>query len=82
MAKMVDLREHDGRYYFRVAGGDGFWDTVKLLKNTFGSHERDFDDDTKEWSVLATEVNEVKLAVVFSNAKSIFEYLHAQLPLL
>ena len=78
---MRDVREHDGRYHFRVGKGNGFGDTIHLIKTTFRPQERDYDDNTKEWSVPATELNEAKLAMIFSNAESVFEYLHAQFPL-
>lgn len=77
--KMLDLRKHNNRYYFRLADGDDFWDTIRLLKNTFRPKERGYDPDTKEWSVPATPVNEAKLAMIFSNAQICFVYLEAQL---
>ena len=77
--RMLDLRKHNNRYYFRLANGEDFWDTVRLLKNTFRPREREYNDETKEWSVPATPVNGAKLVMIFSNAPISFVYLKAQL---
>lgn len=77
--RMLDLREQNGRYYFKLANGEDFWDTIRLLKNSFRPREREYNGETKEWSVPATRVNEAKLAMIFSNAQVSVAYLKAQL---
>ena len=77
--KMLDLRKQNNRYYFKIGQGEDFRDTVRLLKNTFRPREREYNGETKEWSVPATPLNEVKLAMIFSNASICFVYLEAQL---
>jgi hypothetical protein len=79
--KMVDLREHDGRYYFRIGSGDNFATAVDALKAAFSYRDRGWDPEAKEWSVPATEENEEKLAAIFPNAEGAFTALHSQLRL-
>ena len=76
--KILDLRQHDGRYYFRIGKGGDFRDAIYLIKTTFNPTERDYDDDTKEWSVPATRLSEAKLTMIFSNAAVCLTYLDAQ----
>jgi hypothetical protein len=80
--KMVDLREHDGRYYFRIGSGDNFATAVDALKASFRYQVRGWDPEAKEWSVPATEESEKKLAAIFLNAEEAFTALHSQLRLL
>jgi hypothetical protein len=79
---MVDLREYDGRYYFRIGSGDDFAEKVDALKAAFHYRDRGWDPEAKEWSVPATEESEKKLAAIFPNAGVSFESLHSQLRLL
>ena len=79
--QMLDLRKNNNRYYFKLGPGDDFWDTIRLLKNTFQPKEREYHPETKEWSVPATAINEAKLAMIFENAEMSFAFLKAQLPL-
>ena len=81
MAKIVDVVEENGRYHFRVKGGDDFNDAITALKEAFHYTERTWDPDTKEWSVAATEENEEKLAEIFDNAEMVFYGMKCQLPL-
>jgi len=76
--KMLDLRKHNGRYYFRLDSSDDFWDTIRLLKATFQPRERDYNPDTREWSVPISAQNGAKLAAIFNNARDSFTYLKAQ----
>jgi len=78
---MLDLRQHGQRYYFKLGRGPDFWDTIRLIKNTFRPRDYDYDDETKEWSVPATSIDEARLCMIFSNAESCLAFLEAQLPL-
>jgi len=78
---ILDLRKEDSYYYFKLGQGADFWDTIRLLKNTFQPKEREYNPETKEWSVPATAINEAKLAMIFENAEMSFAFLKAQLPL-
>ncbi len=77
--KMLDLREHGKRYYFRVSSGDDFNGAITALKNAFHYTIRTWNPDTKEWSVPATEESEEKLSVIFPNAANVFLGIKAQL---
>lgn len=78
-AEMLDLEKRQGRYVFRISG-DGFSDALQAVKEAFrhGS-EREYDPDTHEWSVVATELSEEKLCNIFGNAAGAFQVLHSQL---
>lgn len=79
-AKLMDLREHEDRYYFRISGSDvGFWDALSAVKEAFHPQVRRYDPDKKEWSVPAEEEHEDKLCVIFKNAENAFRVLHSQL---
>ena len=82
MAKIVDVRKHNGRYYFKVKGGDDFNDAILALKKTLHFTERGWNAETKEWDVAATEESERRLARVFENAETVFYGKKCQLPLL
>jgi len=79
--RMLDLRQEERRYCFRIAQDEDFWDTVRLLKNTFKPSQRSYNDATREWSVPASPVSEAKLAMIFGNAESSFTILKPQSPL-
>jgi hypothetical protein len=78
---MLDLREHDGRYYFRFGSGDNFAEKLDTFKRDFHYQVRSWDSERKTWSVPATEESEAKLAEIFPNAKAAFADLHSQLRL-
>lgn len=79
-AELLDLREFEGRYYFRIKGGDvGFWDALDAVKSAFHPRVRRYNKEKKEWSVPAEEESEDKLCVIFKNASNAFTVLHSQL---
>jgi hypothetical protein len=77
--KLLDLREHAGRYYFRISSGDDFAAAVTALKKAFPYTERGWNPDTKEWDVPADETSEAKLCAIFPNAANAFLGLKSQL---
>jgi len=79
--KLLDLREHDGRFYIRFGSGDDFADKLAAFKKAFAINERRWHEQDKQWSVWATPENEAKLAAIFPNAAECFAILRAQLPL-
>lgn len=79
--KILDLREHDGRFYFRFGSGDDFTEKLQAFKRAFHYRERAWDGERKEWSVPATGESEAKRAAIFPNAAECFTILRAQLPL-
>ena len=64
--KLLDLREHDGRFYFHFGSGDDFTEKLQAFKRAFHYRERAWNGERKEWSVPATEESEAKLAAIFS----------------
>lgn len=79
--KLLDLREYDGRYYFRFGSGDDFAEKLEVFKRAFHYRERAWDSERREWSVPATEESEATLSAIFPNAADSFAILKAQLPL-
>ena len=79
--KLLDLREQEGRYYFRIGSGDDFAAKLEAFKRAFHHRERTWDSERKEWSVPATEESEAKLIALFPNAAECFTILKAQLRL-
>jgi len=77
--KILDLRSESGRYYFRIGDGNDFEGAVKALKAQFGPGERNWNPETLEWDVPATEYSEKKLAKIFPNAEACFTILRSQL---
>lgn len=80
-AKILDLREHEGWYHFRISGSRcGFADALNAVKEAFTyGEERLYDPETKEWSVPATDESREKLEIIFSNGESALTALHSQL---
>jgi len=80
-AEMLDIREHNGRYYFSVSGGDcGFHDAIEAIKEAFVfGKERRYHPEKKEWSVPATRECEARLCNIFSNAENAFKAFHSQM---
>lgn len=87
MAKMVDLREHNGWFHFRWKG-DGwgtesdFQQTLKELKERIPIQDRSYNAEADhEWGVRAANEYEDVLCDLFHNAKSTFTAMRSQLSL-
>jgi hypothetical protein len=83
MAKIIDVVEENGRYFFKVQArygdDDDFNKTIAALKEEFHYTERGWNPETKEWNVAATEENEERLAEIFENAEMVFLGIHSQM---
>jgi hypothetical protein len=79
--QMLDLKEANGRYYFRFGSGEDFAEKLSRLKELFDYRERTWNPETKEWSVPATISSERRLEKVFPNAARCFLILKSQLRL-
>jgi hypothetical protein len=70
--KLLDLREHAGRYYFRIGGGDDFNAAIAYT-------DRNWNPDTRKWDDPATRYSEDCLIAIFPNAASALLGLKSQL---
>ena len=77
--KLLGLREHAGRYYFRVGGGSDFNAAIAALKAAIHHTDRHWDPVTREWDVPATQYSEDRLCAIFPNAANAFLGLKSQL---
>lgn len=81
-AYMVDFEEELGWFTFGFKGDKrAFYDALKLLKGAVPSAEREFDMETKLWTVLVTPENEETLADIFENGASVILQARSQMSL-
>jgi hypothetical protein len=76
---LLDLREQDGRYYFRIGNGRDFNDALLALKAAIAPRDRNWDPVTCEWDVPATQYSEDRLCAIFPNAANAFLALKSQM---